>query len=135
MILTHLVMFKFFAGASSADAPPVVPPATTTNNYAGGYLRNLWIAHINGKRLVGTYEEIQEAVEGVVAKTEKKPRIVIKPLRTVEQVQAQMPEPTIEAAKEVQKLLYMDVGIMLAAVMKKRMQDDEDDIEAILTML
>lgn len=121
-------------GDGLAVEPPVVPPATT-NNYAGGYLRNLWIAHINGKRLVGTYEEIQEAVEGVVAKTEKKPRIVIKPLRTVEQVQAKVPEATIQQAKEVQQSLYIDVGIMLQAVMRKREQDDEDDVEALLMLL
>lgn len=121
-----------FAGGGAAE-PPVVTPST--NNYAGGYLQNLWIAHVNGKRYVGTYEELQEIIEGVVAKTEKKPRIVIKPLRRVEQVQAQIPAPTLQEAKEVQKLLYMDVGVMLAAVMQKRLNDDEDDIESILMLI
>jgi len=131
-MFTHFFNGEFFSGDYFGSTVEVVQP---TNNFAGGFVQHLWIAHINGKRYVGTYEEIEAIAEGVVEKTLKKPRIVIKPLRTVEQVRAREPETTVQEAKQVQKQLNLDVGMMLAAIIARRNADDEDDLETILTLI
>lgn len=105
---------------------------TTTNNYAGGWTQHLWIAHINGKRYVGTYEEIQDIAEGIVEKTEKKPRIVIKALRKSPEGATVHREIAAPEAKRVQQQLTLDIGMFLSALMEKRRRDDEDDIEILL---
>lgn len=36
MVLTHLVLFSFFGGATGADAPPPAPPSTRTSGVGKG---------------------------------------------------------------------------------------------------
>lgn len=102
--------------------------------FAGGYYPHLWLAHINGKRYVGTYEEIEAIAESVIVKTEKKPRIVIKPLRKIPVQGVPEVSSTQEDAKQVQEQLYIDLMPFLARVLEKRRQDDEDDIEVLMLL-
>lgn len=136
MILTHLVLFSFLAGAGGAVEPPVTP-TVTTNNYAGGWRPNTWIAHINGKRYEGTYEDLEAILGDVVEATGKRPRVVIKPLRKAPEgasVDQQVMAP-MEQAKQVQASLYLDIGPMLAKVLERRQQDEQDDEEALLLLI
>lgn len=122
---------------SEGGAPPA-PAPTVTNNFAGGWHPHLWIAHINGKRYVGTYEEIEAIAEGVVEATEKRPRIVIKPLRKAPEgasVSQEVMAAPMQEAKQVQAQIYMDLMPFLAKLIERRRQEDEDDIETILAML
>lgn len=128
-----------WATSWGGGAAPPTPTPTTTNNYAGGYKPiihpRLWIAHINGKRYVGTYEEIEAIAESVIVKTEKKPRIVIKPLRKAPEGASVSHEVmAVPDAKQVQEQLYIDLMPFLARVLEKRRQDDEDDIEVLMLL-
>lgn len=137
-MFTSFYSGEFFAGDFFGTGTP--PPAVaTTNNYAGGYKPiigpPLWIAHINGKRYVGTYEEIEAIAESVIVKTEKKPRIVIKPLRKAPEGASVSHEVmAVPDAKRVQERLYIDLMPFLARVLEKRRQDDEDDIEVLMLL-
>ena len=136
MILTHLVLLGFLAGAGGSETPST-PEPTVTNQYAGGWHPHLWIAHINGKRYVGTYDEIESIAVGVVEKTEKKPRIVIKPLRKAPEG-ASVDQEVMAApaqAKQVQEQLYINLMPFLAKVLEKRQQDENDDLDAILLLI
>ena len=60
-------------GSFAGRAPAVEPtPVVTTQKrgFAGFPRSNLWIAHINGKRYVGTYDELETILGEVVEKTE-----------------------------------------------------------------
>jgi hypothetical protein len=106
--------------------------ATRRKGFAGFPRSHLWIAHINGKRYVGTYEELEAALGEVVEKTARKPRIVIKPGRVVTRTAEAQPVATVEQAKAVQHQLAVDIGPMLAAAVRQREEDEDEDLMLLL---
>lgn len=123
-----------FAGrAPVAEPAPVV--TTQKRGFAGFPRSHLWIAHINGKRHVGTYEELEEILGEVVEKTARKPRVVIKPGTPIarEGAVSVMPQrATITEAKAVQQELMIDIAPLLARVIRQREEDEDEDLMLLM---
>jgi hypothetical protein len=115
-----------------ADANAVIEAVSRRRSFAGFPRSHLWIAHINGKRYVGTYEELEAALGEVVEKTARKPRVVIKSGRVVSRGVAQPVVATVEQAKVVQQQLTVDIGPLLAAAVRRRDEEEEDDLMLLL---
>ena len=123
-----------FAGRAASAEPA---PATTSQRrgFAGFPRSSLWIAHINGKRYVGTYDELEQALGEVVEKTARKPRVVIKPGTPIsrEGAVSVMPQrATIAEAKAVQQQLTVDIAPLLARVIRQRQDEEDEDLILLL---
>ena len=118
-----------------AYVPPVDVPVVQKRGFAGFPRSHLWIAHINGKRYVGTYDELEQALGEVVEKTARKPRVVIKPGTPIsrEGAVSVMPQrATIAEAKAVQQQLTVDIAPLLARVIRQRQDEEDEDLILLL---
>lgn len=98
----------------------------------------LWVAMVNGRRVVGSYWDIRRAIEEMAEENAAKDmplakprrtRIVVQPGRAVERVEAPIPEPVAKDIQQKVRDLYQ------VAYARAKLQLEEDDEETLALLL
>jgi hypothetical protein len=148
VILTHLVVFSFFDGASGSDA--VVTPSVTSTPAGkpkAGRRKRWW--RVGDRVYLGTEQDAERMLDAFLAlqsgevvdppKLKSKPAPV-RPIRQSAAVQIRIPDLPVHVwdwrPAYVQSMLQRDMEQALAieAAVRRRMELDEDDLEVLLLL-
>lgn len=138
MWLTIYLLTRLIDGATGADAPIPPPAPPTTTGAPGG--RRPFIAHINGKRVMGSYADLRRLIEQLAEEQAEKEVVQDKPAKRVRVVvEAGRPvakQPDAPKAEVIQVQADMRQVYSIAyARAKLKLQNEQDDEESLLMLL